>query len=99
MGFYKSLKDNQDTNLSDEERRLEETYEKLFPKIARDFMCRKDVEAIFDYLFLLIDLDNQPDNEKVRLIRHALLLAREYKLNLKRPIDKRKTYKDIDELK
>lgn len=98
MGFYKSLKDNTDTNFSDEERKLEEDYQKLFPKIARDFVCRKDIERTFNGLLSIIDSEDQNLDEKINSIRHALLLAREYKLNLKKPINKRRSYRDIDEL-
>jgi hypothetical protein len=98
MGFYKNLKDNKDTDFSDEERKIEEDYQKLFPKIARDFICRRDVEKTFSNIISVIDSEDDDLNEKLNSIRHALLIAREYKLNLKKPINERKNYKDIDEL-
>tara|TARA_S200000501_G_C20837910_1_gene750251 strand:+ start:136 stop:438 length:303 start_codon:yes stop_codon:yes gene_type:complete len=98
MGFYKNLKDNKDTDFSKEERKIEEDYQKLFPKIARDFICRRDVEKTFNNILSVIDSDDNDLNEKLNSIRHALLIAREYKLNLKKPISERKNYKDIDEL-
>lgn len=96
MGFYKKLKDNESTNFSDEDRRIEEEYQKLFPKIARDFICRKDVEKMFGNIIALLEQENEI--RPATPVRHALLLAREYRLNLKRPINDRKSYRDIDEL-
>lgn len=37
-----------------EERNLEEQYEKLFPKVARDFVYREDMEAFIENLTLLL---------------------------------------------
>ena len=98
MGFYKKLKDNESTNFSDEDRRIEEDYQKLFPKIARDFICRKDVEKMFGNIIAILEEEGENQIRSATPIRHALLLAREYRLNLKRPINNRKSYRDIDEL-
>ena len=97
MGFYKKLKDGTDTSFSDEDRKIEEDYQKLFPKIARDFICRKDVEKILNNISFIVESEDNNFEQKVNSIRYALLLAREYKLNLKKPIKDRKSYRDIDE--
>ena len=67
----------------------------MFKKIARDFITREDFKHILREVLeeLLFDNDQELDFKM-----NALLRAKEYKDNLKKAVNKRKTYKDVDEL-
>lgn len=91
MSFYKKLRDESDTDF-DEDAFLEEQYQKMFKKIARDFVHIDDLREIlnsaFDELF----------SEQSYMNRNAYLRAKEYQRNLDAKLSDRKTYQDIDEL-
>jgi len=94
MSFYKNLREGKDTDFN-EDQYLEETYQKIYKKIARDFIHVEDFKEImrdvFSEVFLDLDLN-------LELRRNAFLKAKEYEHNLNEKLSKRKTYQDIDEL-
>ena len=94
MSFYKKLKDGEDTDFS-EETKLEEQYQKMFKKIARDFLTREDFKFIIREILDEIVAESEQD---LNTQTHAFLKAKEYKDNLKKSVRKRNKYRDIDEL-
>lgn len=94
MSFFKKLKNDEDTDFSEEES-LEEDYEKLFKKIARDFLTRED----FKYIIMEILNDMLiEDRDVLDTQTNAFLKAKEYENNLEKSSDKRKKYIDVDSL-
>lgn len=73
---------------------LEELYERLFPKIGRDFVYREDLFRFFSVIMDIIDplgltpIDFQSDAE-------ARTRAAEYKSLLESGLDGSKIYKDL----
>lgn len=99
--FFRSIQNGSNSVFS-ENRRLEQEYEKLFKKIARDFVTREDLEVILaDFVELLFEsneefregFENNPIDFKRK--EKALALAREYSNNLNLPTFARRQYKDI----
>ena len=99
--FFRSIQ-NGSNSIFSENRRLEEEYEKLFKKIARDFVTRQDLEIILtDFVELLFEsneefregFENNPVDFKRK--EKALALAKEYLTNLSLPTFARRQYKDI----
>ena len=99
--FFRSIQNGTNPIFS-EDRRLEQEYEKLFKKIARDFVTREDLEVVLtDFVELLFEsneefregFENNPIDFKRK--EKALSLAREYATNLKLPSFARRQYKDI----
>lgn len=92
MSFFKKLKDDEDTDFSEDES-IEENYQKMFKKIARDFLTRED----FKYIILEILNDILIEDRDVLDTKiNAVLKAKEYENNLEKSSDKRKKYLDID---
>lgn len=92
MSFFKKLKDDEDTDFSEDES-IEENYQKMFKKIARDFLTRED----FKYIILEILNDILIEDRDVLDTKiNAILKAKEYENNLEKSSDKRKKYLDID---
>lgn len=95
MGFLTQAANKEDKSNSNEE--LEEQYERLFPKIGRDFVHRKDLENMLQQLLRLLDpngllnLNCADDSEARRL-------AVEYKNFLDDQQDGSKIYKDLIDL-
>lgn len=92
MGFLTKSAKGEDTGQS-EGSQLEEQYEKLFPKIGRDFVSRRDLENFLQRLLLIIDpFGLTPisfeDGE-------ARALALEYKILLDAGKDGSKFYRDL----
>lgn len=95
MGFLKraSKKEDSDTESS----QLEEQYERLFPKIGRDFVHKQDLERLLQHIFGLIDplglnpIDLLDDSA-------ARQRALEYKNFLDDEYDGSLTYKDLIDL-
>lgn len=72
----------------------EELYEKLFPKIGRDFVYKEDFERIVDALMRIVDpLGASPIDFKSNV--KAVQKAREYKEMLDTGEDGSKKYKDL----
>lgn len=53
MGFLKRSQKKEDAQ--SEQEQLEEQYERLFPKIGRDFVHKKDLERFLNNLMFIID--------------------------------------------
>jgi hypothetical protein len=94
MSFYKKIRNREDTDFS-VDAALEEQYQKMYKKIARDFVHKDDLVEILTELLEGLGLDNQG---KMRSIKHAVLKSYEYKNNLERSLSKRRKYHDVDEL-
>jgi hypothetical protein len=92
MGFYRKLNDKEDVSGGSEADSLEEQYQKMFKKMARDFVFKDDLRAIFNFIFEdLIDNDEEFDTR----YNAAVLKAIEYRDNLSKPLKDRKKYKDV----
>lgn len=91
MSFYKKLKDGSDTDF-DEESRLEEQYQKMFKKIARDFVHIEDLKEILRNTIEDLIEDGAFANT------NAYLKSKEYERNLNRKIEDRISYRDVDDL-
>ena len=102
--IFNNLNNNKDVKGMDENSSLEEEYQKMYKKIARDFVHRDDLkeilrelllglgsinQAVFGELLEQIDLDHN--------INNAIEKAIEYRQNLSKPKLKRKKYKDIED--
>jgi hypothetical protein len=96
MGFLTKSAKGEDTGPS-EGAQLEEQYEKLFPKIGRDFVSRRDFAKAMQTLLSLLDpsglisVDFDDDSE-------ARALAIEYKGLIDAGKDGSKSYKDLIKL-
>ena len=93
MGFFSNLKKEEDMSFDNSDVNLEEQYQKLYKKIARDFVHVKDFEEIINSL----NSQNLKLKNTILLLRreNAILKAVEYKNNLEKPRTERKTYSDI----
>jgi hypothetical protein len=79
---------------SQENNQREEDYEKLFPKIGRDFVTREDLADILAKVISAVPgLQVEVGNAK------AVALATEYKNNLEKGQSDRKKYEDKDLVK
>jgi hypothetical protein len=92
MSFFKKLKDNEDTDFN-EENNLEEQYQKMFKKIARDFVHKDDLKEILIDILYSLDIESEVNKFPVK----AFMKAKEYEKNLNTSLTKRKKYLDIDE--
>jgi len=104
MSFFKKSINGQDVDMLDEGgvssvsgKNLESLYEKLFPKIGRDFVCWEDFERI------IISILEYVDPEIIEEIdfsskESAIEKAYEYKEFLSRSIDGSEVYKDLIDL-
>ena len=93
MGFYRKLNDREDVNGGTTSDALEEQYQQMFKKIARDFVFRGDLKVIFNSLFKdLIEDDDEAFNSRFDA---AVLKAMEYRDNLNKSLDQRTKYKDV----
>lgn len=86
MSFYKNLKNKEDTDYDKDDDQIEEQYQKMFKKIARDFATIQDVKEFAQDLASGYSISN------------AIEIARIYKKNLNKSVDKREKYKDIEDI-
>lgn len=92
-----SLEDTKNNNQDTED---EELYQRMFKKIARDFVYWEDLELLVDGMYKDIE-EAQKKNKKIskKEMRYytfkSILRALEYKNNLSQPKHKRKEYKDV----
>ena len=89
MGMYRKLSDKEDIITNDES--LEEQYQKMFKKIARDFVYKDDLRNILN--FILLDLFPDRSTTINENLDGAVLRALEYKENQNKPINQRKNIK------
>ena len=93
MGFYTNIKKEEDSEVEKEDNALEEQYQKMYKKIARDFVHLKDFQEIMLRIIenksFVFALANALKRE------NAINTALEYKKNLETSKNNRKKYKDI----
>jgi len=97
--MFNKLYKKEDASFDNEDLQLEEQYQKLFKKIARDFVFKEDLVSSLNNLtqainslnenFKTINLNSSNEN--------AVQKALEYESNLKKRKKDRIKYKDIDE--
>mgnify|MGYP003980190329 CR=1 FL=1 len=93
MGFYRNLQQKKDIPGGSPSDSLEEQYQQMFKKIARDFVFKGDLKLIFSHVFQdLIEDDETAFNSRFDA---AVLKAIEYRNNLNEPLSDRKKYKDV----
>lgn len=97
--MFNKLYNNEDASFNDEDQQLEEQYEKLFKKIARDFVFKEDLISSLNNLTSAINLLNSNFNliNVASSEEGAIKKAAEYEANLKKRKKDRTQYKDIDE--
>ena len=102
MGFLSKLSKGEILETAQEDNYIEELYEKLFAKIARDFAVKEDLQQnqmeFLQRMMLVSPQFNQSiqaDSLSFSNNDYAIRKAQEYKENLKRPFHKRRKYKDI----
>lgn len=102
MGFLNKLNQNITTSVTEEDTVLEEQYEKMFSKIARDFLTKEDFKDIMMAFLQKISLTNPTlvnslisDPVVLSFEDNAIKKSQEYKENVRKPIHKRHKYKDI----
>jgi|11_taG_2_1085331.scaffolds.fasta_scaffold00085_6 hypothetical protein len=105
MGVFKNMQKGYDNDFDSGENELEEQYQKMFKKIARDFATIEDLDNLVSRLNLLMtvikrlnpeildDLEGDIISER----ETAVLKAMEYKSNLEKPRSKRSKYKDVSD--
>ena len=78
-----------------QEQALEETYERLFPKIGRDFVTVEDLQSLIDELKILVSTLGLPlPNLRVRNT-NGMAKALLYKATVEEGKDGTKLYKDL----
>lgn len=92
----------EDTKGNSQEDQDEELYQRLFKKIARDFIFVDDLDVFLDSFYDRL-LEAQRNNEQLNkeemkyYSAKSVLKAMEYKNNLSLPKRKRRKYKDVDD--
>lgn len=97
--MFNKLYKKEDTSFDNEDSHLEEQYQKLFKKIARDFVFKEDLVSSLNNLTQAINTLNE-NFKNIRLNSSnegAVQKALEYEANLKKRKKDRTKYKDIDE--
>jgi hypothetical protein len=96
MGVLSKLKNKEDNDFNDEDNTLEEQYQKMFKKIARDFVTYDELYSTISYSLLAVYESLGLDVNTYQASRDiAIAKALEYKENLSRQKTKRTKYKDI----
>ena len=90
---------NNDTVNNNQESNDEEQYQRLFKKIARDFVCKADLEASLNKVLERIERGEEAFNEEEETTYNgtlgAIMKAIEYRANLALPKHKRVKYRDV----
>lgn len=102
MSFYRDLLNGKNTGQS-KELELEEQYERLFKKIARDFVSREDLKTILEDFVEALKESNPQIKEALEEqeldfdeISNSRKISKEYSKNLLMPRIFRPKYKDIE---
>jgi hypothetical protein len=95
--MLKNLLNREDNDYEKDDNELEELYERLYKKIARDFVHRNDLRESLVQTFLLFKALGIPIDETSidTFSEEAINQAIEYKENLSKPRNKRNKYKDV----
>ena len=103
MGVFSNMRKGIDNDFDNGETELEEQYQKLFKKIARDFALLEDVKQTLETMnaFMQHLRTTNPELEKESGqnlevgSENAILKAMEYDANLNLARSKRQKYKDV----
>lgn len=100
--MFKDQAEGNDTNGANADSNDEEQYQRMFKKIARDFICKADLDNLINALVKRISesQENQESLEGSEVNSDnlgAVMKAIEYKENLRLPKSKRRKYKDVIE--
>lgn len=105
MGVFRNMQRGHDNDFDNGENELEEQYQKMFKKIARDFATIEDLDGLISQMNFLMNIIKRlnPDilddiqDEIITERESAVLKAMEYKSNLEKPRSKRTKYKDVSD--
>lgn len=105
MGVFRNMQRGHDNDFDNGENELEEQYQKMFKKIARDFATIEDLDGLISQMNFLMNIIKRlnPDilddvqDEIIAERESAVLKAMEYKSNLEKPRSKRTKYKDVSD--
>jgi len=103
MGVFSNMRKGHDNDFDSGDKELEEQYQQLFKKIARDFVLVEDLKRTMQRMNSFIDAVRRINPELAEEIdenlefgsENAILKAIEYKNNLEQPRNKRQKYRDI----
>ncbi len=103
MGVFSNMRKGHDNDFDSGEKELEEQYQQLFKKIARDFVLLEDLRKTMNRMNSFIDAVRRINPELAEEIEEnlevgsesAILKAIEYKDNLEQPRNKRRRYRDV----
>lgn len=105
MGIFRNMQKGHDNDFDNGGTELEEQYQKMFKKIARDFATIEDLEGLISKMNFLVealkrtnpDLVEDFKSDAITERETAVLRAMEYKKNLEKPRSKRTKYKDVSD--
>lgn len=105
MGVFSKMNKRHDNDFDNGEKELEEQYQKMFKKIARDFAMLEDIKQIASSMNAMLEImrrinpeiTSEFEEELVVERDNAVLKAIEYKNNLEKPRSKRNSYKDVND--
>ena len=102
MPFLSKLNKNETLDSASSENVVEEQYEKLFKKIARDFLTKEDFKQILSEVLTHLAASNPSALISITASlnsldeqNHAKSIALEYEKNLNTASNKKRKYKDI----
>jgi hypothetical protein len=103
MGVFSNMRKGHDNDFDSGEKELEEQYQQLFKKIARDFVLLEDLRKTMHRMNAFISAVRRINPELAEEIEEdmevgsesAILKAIEYKNNLEQPRNKRRKYRDV----
>lgn len=96
MGTLSRLRNREDNSFNNEDDSLEEQYQKLFKKIARDFITYEEAMGMVGSSLAEVYKELGWDISTLNAARDiAIVKAIEYKENLSKQKTKRTKYKDI----
>jgi len=98
--MFKAQSSLTDTRNNTQDTQDEETYQRLFKKIARDFIFKDDLDGFLDNFYEEMqraqEENRQVSKDEMRYFAMgSIAKALEYKHNLSLPKHKRKKYKDV----
>ena len=105
MGIFSNMHKGHDNDFDDGNKELEEQYQKMFKKIARDFATIEDLESLLSKMNFIMEIMRRSNPEIAEDFKEdaiieretAVLKAMEYKNNLEKPRSKRNKYKDVSD--
>lgn len=105
MGVFRNMQKGHDNDFDNGATELEEQYQKMFKKIARDFATIEDIGGLISQMNFLIEIIKRTNPEIAEELKeevivereNAVLKAMEYKSNLEKPRSKRTKYKDVSD--